>query len=214
MKRFVLALALIFISLTSFGQGLFSLRDSRGGAGIVAGFTSSSVSINDLDPQSVNGFHIGLACNTSLGGGFYLQPEILYNVKGTVEKTGGAKLLDTTVGYLEIPVQIQWGFSFESLIRPYVFAEPFLGFGVNTKTNGASNNWDLMNRMGYGLGLGAGVQIFGIQVSGRYFWNFGDLYDADGNAANAWDSVKSGVHGLLNGQKTYSGFSLSAAIFF
>lgn len=213
MKRILLILTLVSVSLSSYGQRYYQQTSSVAGSfGAVLGVTSSSVSFKNLEASSITGFNAGLACRLDLTNHLSLQPMLLYNVKGTVEKHEGIKLLDTSVGFLELPVQVQYGFNLP-LLRPYVFAEPFLGFGVNTKTAGIDRSWDIVNRLEYGLGLGGGVEFSRFQVSGRYFWNFGDLYDAEGNT-HVWDDIKTGLRSLLGGQRTFSGIAVSVAFFF
>lgn len=215
MKRLFILLTLAFVSLGCFAQRYEKQSKSGPGPfGVAAGITSSSVSIKYLDRSNIVGFHAGMAYRLDLTRHLSLQPMLLYNVKGTMEKCEGIKLLDTSVGFLELPVQLQWGINLP-LARPYIFAEPFVGFGLNTKTRGVDRNWDIVHRLEYGLGLGAGVDVFSrFQVSARYFWNFGDLYDTDGHTAPVWDEIKTGLKGLINGQRTFSGIALSAVYFF
>ncbi|MFA7211722.1 MAG: hypothetical protein WC110_09790, partial [Bacteroidales bacterium] len=37
--------------------------------------------------------------------------------------------------------------------------------------------WDDLNRFDYGLSLGAGLEIWKLQISGKYSWSFGKLAD-------------------------------------
>ena len=37
------------------------------------------------------------------------------------------------------------------------------------------NQWTGLNRLEYGLGLGIGIDVWKLQVIGRYNWNFGVL---------------------------------------
>ncbi len=128
--------------------------------------------------------------------------------------TTGINALDTKVGYLEIPVQVQWGPDL-ILFRPYLMAEPFVGFALNSKTVSAGMKETslakaALNKMEYGLGLGGGVEIWRLQVSARYYWNFGSLCDSDGSVNPIGQEVRTA---FKNG-KNFNGFSLSAALFF
>ena len=87
-------------------------------------------------------------------------------------------------GYLELPVQVQLGFGIGSIARVYGFAEPFVGYAITNQVQGLGDtvkNWDnVKNRLEYGVGLGAGVELFRhLQVSVKYFWDLGDVYGAD-----------------------------------
>lgn len=191
---------------------LFSVAASGQGArfGVTAGFTSSDArSIKDFDFKSVAQYNVGVTCNLPLLLGFSIQPSLLYQSKSLNADMGVASA-KTTVGYLELPVQVQWGLDL-LLARPYVFAEPFVGVGLNTTTKASSTiagsgtikeaGFDVINRMEYGVALGAGLDIWKLQVSLKYFWNLGRLVDKNGvvggdiidNVSNIWNTNYQGV---------------------
>ena len=155
--------------------------------GIIGGLTSSKTNIKEsmADIQNINQFHVGVAYNLPLVAGFAIQPALQYNIKGArIADVSGLKnlSLDFQTGFIEVPVQVQWGIDLK-VCRPYVFAEPFIGLAVNNKTvtgEKVSTSWDnVYNRLEYGAGLGVGVDFLGhIQVSVRYFWNMGNIYDS------------------------------------
>ncbi len=187
--------------------------------GVMGGFTSSSTSIKNVDNKSVSLYHIGLTAEIPLLGGFSVQPSVLYQVKGlSADKWGSANIsetvgsFETKVGYLEVPVQIQWGPDL-LLFRPYVFAEPFAGFRLGQDTKGvfADGLKDSLRKFEYGLGLGAGLEVWKLQVSFKYFWNFGDIYSKGGNLA---DSAKDAVKDAVNNGKSFNGIMASVAFFF
>ncbi len=182
--------------------------------GVMGGFTSSSTSIKNVDNKSVSLYHVGLTAEIPLFGGFAVQPSVLYQVKGlSADKWGSANIsetvgsFETKVGYLEVPVQIQWGPDL-LLFRPYVFAEPFAGYRLGQDTKGvfADGLKESLKKFEYGLGLGAGLEIWKLQVSFKYFWNFGDIYSTGGNLA---DSTKDAIKG-----KSFNGIMASVAVFF
>jgi len=156
--------------------------------GIIGGLTSSKSDYKEAwaDRKNVNQFHLGVAYNFHLVGGLALQPAIEYNMKGTrLADIGGVKDInvDFKTGYIEVPVQIQWGVDLK-IVRPYVFAEPFIGYAISNREvyeSGTYTSWDnVKNRFEYGLGLGVGVDLFKhVQVSVRYYWNMGKIYDTD-----------------------------------
>lgn len=182
--------------------------------GVMGGFTSSSTSIKNVDNKSVSLYHVGLTAEIPLFGGFAVQPSVLYQVKGlSADKWGSANIsetvgsFETKVGYLEVPVQVQWGPDL-LLFRPYVFAEPFAGYRLGQDTKGvfADGLKESLKKFEYGLGLGAGLEIWKLQVSFKYFWNFGDIYSTGGNLA---DSTKDAIKG-----KSFNGIMASVAVFF
>lgn len=208
MKRIIVPLLALMFSASVFAQ-----TPGSGRFGVTGGFTSSSLESSKLELQNVSQYHLGLAYKLDLVGGFTLQPEILYNVKGSALE--GHKL-DTKVGYVEVPVQIQWGMDIDKL-RPYVFAEPFIGYGVNINSeigssylpsfSLSSDSWDLVkSRLEYGFGLGAGVDLGVLQVSAKYFRNLGQFYDVESSI----EAIKE----LVKDLKSFNGFAVSVGLFF
>ncbi len=208
-----------FAVMTFFTASAQGIGSSRFGA--VGGFTSSSADVDVLSAESYSLYHAGVAFQLHLGAGFCIQPELLYQVKGvqlssalTGEVDGPALDLKSKVGYLELPVQLQWGPDLLAF-RPYVFAEPFVGYAVNLNTKvGTLESKDFrkaaVDRLEYGLGLGAGIEFWRLQVSARYFWNFGSLYSESGEV----DAIGQTVKTAFTEGKNFNGVSVSAAFFF
>ena len=170
-------------------------------------------------------------------GAITLQPSLIYNVKGTQlsEATaGGDYTADFKTGYLELPVQLQLGLNLGGF-RPYVFAEPFVGFaitneftksfetalGTETETSDASNQWenigtDLKDRLEYGVGAGVGIDLLNsLQISVRYYWNMGQLYNGEANKFQG-STVGEATNTLLDTMKSQqcTGIMASVAFFF
>lgn len=199
MKKLIVFAAALLVSATAFAEGF----------GIVGGYTSSSMKMHEMTFKSSAGVHAGFAYNVPLGIGFSLQPELIYNVKGynwQGDKDAAALQEKAKFGYVEVPVQLQWGPDL-LLLRPYVLAEPFVGFAVTGKkilTAGETKvNWDnFKSRLEYGVGVGAGIEIYNrVQVSFKYYWNFED--------AKQWSDITDKVKG-----KGFSGLLFTAGIFF
>ena len=70
-KIFIAVVAGVFAFCV--GSAAQSYTDSR--LGIVAGFTSSSSTVKDVDTKSISLYHAGLAFEIPLGGGFALTPQ-------------------------------------------------------------------------------------------------------------------------------------------
>jgi hypothetical protein len=197
-KIFVAALALL-ISVGAFAEGF----------GIVGGYTASQLKLKDTNLKSSAGVHAGFAYNVPLGAGFAFQPELIYNVKGYNWEgdTNAAALKEKAkCGYVELPLQLQWGLDLV-MLRPYVFAEPFVGYAVSGKkvlTAGETTiNWDnAKSRLEYGFGVGAGIEVYNhVQLSMKYYWNLED--------ASQWNEVTDRVK-----TKSFTGLVFTAGIFF
>lgn len=203
MKKIIITLAAAFIALSASAQ-----------VGIIAGLTSSQSDLKTAlaEVKSVNQYHVGVAYHQDLMMGFSIQPAIIYNMKGT-EIANIATITDANIdyktGYLEVPVQIQWGIDL-AVAKPFVFAEPFIGYAINNISEAGktqNTNWDnIKSRFEYGVGLGAGVDVLKhLQVSVRYFWNLGNIYGSDITIGNVTKTI---------GESKCTGIMASAAIFF
>lgn len=202
MKKVIVAIAAMLIALGANAQQF----------GIIGGLTSSTLKIKDAaqDYKSVNMFHLGIAYNQPLVLGLAIQPAIEYKVKGAkLGEISGVGDLDLKSGFVEIPVQVQWGWDL-AVARPYIFAEPFVGYAVtnklNIKTGSLSGAFDeIKQAFEYGVGIGAGVDIFKrVQVSARWYWNMGSLA--------GFDKISTVKDTMVN--TNANGLEVSAAIFF
>lgn len=201
MKKIIVALAAMLIALGANAQHF----------GIIGGLTTSNLKLQDAakEYKNINQFHVGVAYNQPLILGLAIQPALEYKVKGAkLAEISGVSDIDLKSGFVEIPVQVQWGFDL-AVARPYVFVEPFIGYAVTNKidlkASGLSTSIDdFKQSFEYGIGLGAGVDIFKrIQVSARWYWDMGKISGFDGSSV---------ISTVKNTQA--SGLEVSAAIFF
>lgn len=185
--------------------------EAKGRAGIVGGFTSSRMSLKDVSFKNASGFNAGVAFNQPLLLGFSIQPELIYNVKATSLQDVKANF---NLGYVEVPVQVQWGIDVLNVARVYAFAEPFIGYAVSGKVNVDSmigggtrdiiNN--IKNKLEYGFGIGAGAMLIDhVQISFKYYWNL--------ESSDLKDIVEE-VKGKIGGASSFNGLVISAGIFF
>ena len=122
--------------------GMNAQRYNRASFGIIGGLTSSKSHVKDVDASSLSLYHVGITAQLPLFSGLAIQPSLLYQVKGTsVDNIDDAQWNDfqTKVGYLELPVQIQWGPDL-GFLRPYAFAEPFVGYRLGSSNDSGNCN--------------------------------------------------------------------------
>lgn len=103
-------------------------------AGVIVGVNFGGKADEEKTGSALDRFNVGFATRIGLPLGFALQPSIMYttkklSVKGMVDKTS----LLTSVGFIEVPVQLQWGITLKNSFRPFIFAEPFIGYGITQK---------------------------------------------------------------------------------
>ena len=216
MKRFLMVIALCV--MTFWGSHTSEAR----GFGVTGG--ASFTGIKELSSGMTTGYHAGITYKFDLPLGFAIQPSVLYHMKGSVVEDAyeNGTSLDLKTGYVEVPLSFQWGPDL-ILFRPFLDVTPFVGYGLNNSISGYSqvlqaiktsdNQWEGMNRLEYGMGLGIGIDVWKLQVIGRYNWNFGPLFDAQGNLPSG-DSVLANVKSSVFGGNNYGGMTLSVAIIF
>jgi len=98
--------------------------------------------------------------------GIGVQPELLYTVRNAK-----ANEVSNRISYLEVPLNVQWGLNL-AILRPYLMAGPYFSYALNFKGNELK---DRIEKIDWGVGLGAGVEIRKIQFGARYQWGIQDV---------------------------------------
>ncbi len=215
----VSAAALLLMSPAgAFAQGRF---------GVIGGMTMSNAERQSLNRSTMNRFHAGVTFQMKLPFGFSIQPALMYHVKGAklggvIQNTELNNTCDLTIGYLELPVSVQWGPDL-LLFRPFLDVTPYIGCGLNNRMDAyiehylprdpVRNDWSELNRFEYGLGLGVGIEIWKFQVIGRYNWNFGSLYAKD-DASESDYSLVGMMREAFSSGHNLGGFTLTLSLLF
>jgi len=198
MKKYTLLLILVLFSATA------SLSQVRFGVKGGLGFANISNVSSDLDNTWNNqtGYHFGLALQLKVPFvGLAIQPELLYStVKSNLENDPGNQV---SIDYLTLPIDLQLGADL-LIFRPFIIASPFVSYVLQNNTRLEDQPFDDINRFDYGIGLGAGIDIWKIQIVGKYNWGLGKLQTAESN----WDQAETYKNATLQG------FQLSVAILF
>lgn len=205
------------------------------GIGITGGFTSSNTSGNfaHIDKKSISLYHAGIVWKVPFLRDFAIQSGVTFQMKGAtldkyVDDTNTIKLssLNTEVGYVEIPLQLQWGPDL-ALFRPYIFGEPFIGYGIYTSNELTAlegigdttrrNEWasNAIKRLEYGFGFGAGIEFWQLQLSFQYFMNMGGLADGEGKVTT--DAANTAIRNIITthyNTENFNGIKFSAVLFF
>ena len=185
--------------------------------GIIGGATFSSAKSSEWKLTKDTQYHVGATFRISLPLGFAVQPSVMYQVKGTnvPSSVEGVSSFDYTAGYLEVPVSLQWGPDL-LILRPYFECVSFFGYALNNKYKGdesVKNNWTGLNRWEYGVGLGAGVEVWHFQISARYNWNFGTLFDAKNEITDV-NSFAAKMKDTIGDKSRFGGVTVSLAVLF
>lgn len=215
MKKFFIAIALLFIG--------FASAEAKSGFGVKAGVNFPTKSVKELKDASPASFQLGVAYNVDLPFGLSIQPALQYNLKqsslgfdsGTgVDVLNELSMEKVSVGYLELMASIQWGIDLIA-VRPFLDVSPFVGYAVNGNLGKVSDLWknDGVNKLDYGVGLGAGLDVWRFQVVCRYSWNFGNLMKTVDTFEDAGLKEKYQVYKNIK-EGNFGGLTLTLAYFF
>jgi len=146
--------------------------------------------------DSRTGFHLGIMYQKKIPGiGLAVQPELMYMRTG-VKNSGDGIYTDNLI----LPVNLQLGLDL-IMIRPYITVAPYVTYAIGKGDGFTDTKWDDLNRFNYGIGAGVGIDIWKLQISGKYNWDLGPL------------SEENIMGGNLDNAKM-KGFQLSVGLFF
>ena len=115
-----------------------------------------------------------------------------------------------SVGSLNLPVSVQWGPDL-LVARPFLDVTPYVGYSLVNKVTaevlGVSAGDKGKNSFEYGLGVGAGLDVWKLQVIVRYNWNFGVL-------GSLKDFTDIELGDLKSDNEKFGGISVHLAFFF
>ena len=175
-KVIVFAILLFAIALTSNAQVRFGVK-----AG--ANLSNFSTEANVIDQiKGANNYQFGILFQAKLFM-FTIQPEVLYSVKGGdlhhpdfTDPTGSPDI-EFRSQNIEVPVNLQLGLRLGP-IRGYVQAGPYFSYMTGGEVNGETETFDTfvedfdLNNVDYGVGFGAGAELFNLQLAVRYDLGF------------------------------------------
>ena len=162
--------------------------------GIVAGQNIATIKSLRGDSQDViSRLMAGVALQIVWPKGFALQPELLYSQKGCMY-TGTTTRYD--IDYLEIPVKAIYRLYLAD-VKPFVFAAPYTAYALKLSPNGdvdvAEIDLPQLNRFDAGIGVGAGFDIWKVQISFRYSWGFAQVLNAAYPVHNKVFTISAGL---------------------
>lgn len=225
MKRI---LAIAAISLTAL---LCASEISAQRLGVTAG--ANFTSMQNIDKSSATGYAVGVTSQFKLPLGFSIQPSLLYSSKVSEVGESALTAFKMNVGYLELPVSVQWGPDL-LIFRPFVDVSPYIGYALHSNFKTVADDVDLgldnlnqikdeameevkdgfrnmLNDLEYGLGVGAGVEVWRFQLLCRYNWNLGPLVKAVDTEVP--QIVQNQINDAVKG-KNFGGVSLTLTYMF
>lgn len=180
-------------SCTSF-RGKFTVSDQiEYHFGAVAGQNMATIKSQKGDSQDViTGFMGGLAFQVIWPKGFTIQPEVLYSQKGCVFIGKG---LQYGVDYVEVPVKFMYRLHMAE-VKPFAFVAPYGAYAIRLTEKGNMTSDDTysnqIKRPDYGIGAGAGFDVWKIQLSFKYSWGFAPVLDETFTVRNKVFTIAAG----------------------
>lgn len=168
MKKSVLLLALIAISLSSWAQSVsFGIK-----AGLNLSKLTASADGGSISTESLAGFHVGAVVDFG-SQNFSFQPGILFSTKGG-KSTSSGSTSKTTLNYIEVPVN----FLYKAPAgdgKLFFGGGPYLGLGISGKDSGDDGEG---NQISESVHFGSAEEDyknpdFGINFIGGYQFNTG-----------------------------------------
>jgi len=195
MKKIVISAIALFFALNLSAQSHWGIK---AGVNLPSDLKVNSSAAIESAWKGRTGWHAGLLLQLNIPVvGLSIQPELQYST--TKYEVAGTNY-NMEFGHLELPVNIEWGIDL-LLLRPFVVAAPYINYGVTYGGEWIKNKDVDWNDFGYGFGLGAGIEIWRLQIMGKYNWALGNL-----------SKVKTEDWGL--NKSKLNNFQLSVAILF
>ncbi|PKO98977.1 MAG: hypothetical protein CVU13_07570 [Bacteroidetes bacterium HGW-Bacteroidetes-8] len=196
-KITAIVILMLLVSASAFSQAKFGVK---GGLNFNS-YKDISGSVNDTW-NNQTGYHFGVLIQTKVPIiGLGLQPELLFVRKGVENPDIPANSF--YLDYLQLPINVQVGLDL-LLFRPFIMVSPYISYAIGKGDMLVDTEWDNLNRLDYGYGLGVGVDIWKLQVTGKYNWSMGKLQDA----------TSTPINGTTLKNAKIQGFQLSVALLF
>ena len=144
--------------------------------GIVVGRNAATINSEQGTSQDIiNGLMGGVAFQVIHPKGFVLQPELLYSQKGCLFGGSGIKY---NIGYVEMPVKATYRLHMAE-VKPYAFVAPYWAYAIKIAQDGYVISDDIpssqINKWDYGIGVGAGFDVWKVQLCFKYSWGFAQV---------------------------------------
>jgi len=159
------------ILIIAFMIGYMSQSDGQVKFGLKAGLNFDNFSpknaSQDLKFKNSTGWQAGALLKVKIPViGIGVQPEVLYTVKKT-----NVNSESNSIHYFEVPVNLFKSFNLVA-IQPYLMAGPYFGYAVQSKGDKFGADID---KFDWGIGVGAGLEVWKLQLGARYSWGLQDV---------------------------------------
>lgn len=126
------------------------------------------------------------------GSSFSVQPEVLYSQKGAVINT-----VEVNTSYLHIPVFMRLDFASKTFLSPHLLLGPYVAFNLTAQEKPAVQSGlpsldERINKTAFGLAVGAGIDVKGINIGVRYNRDISKLFKIEEDGRNSVISIVAG----------------------
>ena len=194
MKKFLLVLAIAFFAAElSFGQ--FAL-------GVRLGYTASKLTTNvdSIKSDFNNGFHVGAWAR--FGKRFYIAPEFLYSMSGTVFTNEGNLSTNNwkqkiKIGSIDIPVLVGVKIIHSSLLTWRIEVGPEMSAAINKSVSDMNsvsgpittdNIGDVIKNANWFILAGTGVDVLFLRLDIRYQMGLNEIIDVSNISSSTFTS--------------------------
>ncbi len=187
-KLIFLSAMLIFISVSSFSQGLTF--------GIKAGATLNKLTGKSFNEEFSFGYHVGAFATLGMGGKLSLQPEVLFSQVTTdtasnfsAVSPGFNKVKDVKLKYLSIPILLNYNLS--NLLALQV--GPQYAILIDQDKNLRQNGEEAFKTGDFSMVGGLQIKLVKFRVYGRYVIGLSDISDVPNSGEWKNQSIQLGV---------------------
>lgn len=160
--------AVILSLLFAFGT---RAQDSSCHFGFQGGVSLNKYTTMKEFKSNIAGWHAGVTLLVKLPAFFAIQPAVQFERSNAeIPYDNGAQRFK--VNTLNIPLAVQWGPDL-GFCRIFVEAAPFMDINLAAKISDTDMR-DSIKKAQFGIGAGAGIDIWRLQLKVRYNWGFGD----------------------------------------
>jgi len=149
------------------------------------------------DPDNHIGFHVGVVADIGITDMFYIQPGLLFSLKGTeynMDFMGFAKVeAKMSLYYIEVPVLASAKIPINESLALRINAGPYVGFGIGgtgevkqtvmgqsqTISGDAFGDDGTYNRLDFGVAFGGGIEFQKFYVGVNYGLGLANIAKAD-----------------------------------
>ncbi len=201
MKKITLMIVALIITGSIFGQISFGPKI---GLNVSKLSTDMAGNVSGLKESSKTGFQLGAFVR--IGTKFYIQPELLYSVKGGILEVAGdavnpAVSADYKMGTMDIPVLVGTKVFSLPMVNVRAFAGPIASFVVSkdlTISNLVPDDDQIKLKDAiWSAAIGAGVDVMMFTLDIRYEFGLNNI----SNDADTYSSMKSNTFNVSLGWK-------------